>query len=67
MQKLLENGISSRRRIMTAHQESAYKKRKINLPFSEKLRDNSIVIPLYNDLRDKQSIKIINIIKNLLS
>ena len=60
MQKLLDKGISSRRGIMTAHQESAYVKRKTSLPVSEKLRDNSIIIPLYNTLNNDEAEKVIN-------
>ena len=50
MRKLLEKGISSRRGIMTAHQETAYNFMDIKLPISEDLRDNSILIPLYNEM-----------------
>ncbi len=50
MRKLLEKGISSRRGIMTAHQETAYNFMDIQLPISEDLRDNSILIPLYNEM-----------------
>ena len=63
MQKLLDAGIASRRGIMTAHQESAYKERKISLPISEKLRDNSIIIPLFLGMRDNEINKIIESIK----
>jgi dTDP-4-amino-4,6-dideoxygalactose transaminase len=49
MEMLLNMGISTRRGIMTAHRESAYKStlRKENLPISEKASDNSIIIPLF--------------------
>ena len=54
MQILLKKGISSRRGIMTAHQESAYKQREESLPRSEYLRDNSIIIPLYAAMSDEE-------------
>tara|TARA_B110001450_G_C17593076_1_gene469700 strand:+ start:11 stop:874 length:864 start_codon:yes stop_codon:yes gene_type:complete len=63
MQKLLDKGISTRRGIMTAHQESAYKKRKINLPLSEKLRDNTIIIPLFLGMGDNELNIVIDTIK----
>ena len=66
MQKLLEKGISSRRGIMTAHQESAYKKREDSLPKSEYLRDNSIIIPLYNKMNNNEVKFIIKSLKKTL-
>lgn len=49
MQKLLDAGISTRRGIMTAHRETAYKdySRGLQLPISEDAADRSIIIPLY--------------------
>jgi perosamine synthetase len=47
MQILLDKGISTRRGIMTAHSEIAYKFHEINLQQSEKLSDNSLILPLY--------------------
>lgn len=49
MQKLLDEGIATRRGIMTTHRETAYKKiqNDINLPVSEDLQDRSIILPLY--------------------
>jgi dTDP-4-amino-4,6-dideoxygalactose transaminase len=49
MEKLLEAGISSRRGIMTAHRETAYRdqNKNVNLPASEDAADRSIIIPLY--------------------
>lgn len=54
MQKLLDKGISTRRGIMTAHQETAYIHRNENLPISEELRDNSIIIPLFHNMTNKE-------------
>jgi dTDP-4-amino-4,6-dideoxygalactose transaminase len=54
MQKLLDIGIASRRGIMTAHQESAYKHRNEKLSISEDLRDNSILLPLYAQMTDEE-------------
>ncbi len=49
MQKLLDKGIASRRGIMTAHRETAYKGslEDLNLPVSEDLQDRSIILPLF--------------------
>jgi dTDP-4-amino-4,6-dideoxygalactose transaminase len=58
MQFLLQNGIASRRGIMTSHQESAYVNRNEKLPISENLRDNSIILPLYCQMK-KNEIKFV--------
>lgn len=49
MQKMLDEGIASRRGIMTAHRETAYREAYQNciLPVSEDAADNSIILPLY--------------------
>lgn len=49
MQKLLDDGISTRRGIMTTHRETAYKTdyKDVLLPISEDVCDQSIIIPLY--------------------
>jgi len=49
MRRLLEDGISSRRGIMTAHRETAYRDYMpgTSLPISEAASDSSLVIPLY--------------------
>lgn len=48
MQKLLDEGISTRRGIMTSHREKAYDHYpKVSLPASECSSDTSICLPLY--------------------
>jgi len=55
MQKLLDEGISSRRGIMTTHREIAYKDycKNLSLPVSEDTSDRSLVIPLYIPMTEK--------------
>lgn len=68
MQQLLDNGISSRRGIMTAHRETAYKLFEDNyeLPQSEDLCDNSIIIPLFVQLSEDEINHIIFWLRKLL-
>ncbi len=49
MQALLDEGVASRRGVMTSHRETAYKAASmgVSLPVSEDACDNSIIIPLY--------------------
>ncbi len=54
MQRLLEQGISTRRGIMLAHTEPAYAGQSIaDLSRSEAASENSLLLPLYADLSDE--------------
>ena len=66
MKILSSKGIASRRGIMNAHLETAYKKKIKKLPISENYYKNSIIIPLYISLKNDQIYYIINEIKKLL-
>jgi perosamine synthetase len=61
MQKMLDDGISSRRGIMTTHRETAYKTEYtgLSLPLSEKSCDRSIILPLYIPMKDEDIEKVI--------
>jgi dTDP-4-amino-4,6-dideoxygalactose transaminase len=51
MQRLLDQGISTRRGIMNAHQEPAYASMKhISLPESEAARDSVILLPIFDSM-----------------
>ena len=65
MQKMLDDGISSRRGIMTAHRETAYKTEcaGLSLPISEKAADRSIILPLYIPMKDEDIEKVIEAFK----
>ncbi len=68
MQKLLDVGISTRRGVVTAHRETAYKDYEVyNLPISEDASDNSIVIPLYYPMTQEEVAYVIMRIKNILN
>ena len=62
MQKMLDNGISTRRGIMTVHRESAYKHlfKDLKLPVSEITSDNSILIPLFVPMEEQDINSVIN-------
>jgi dTDP-4-amino-4,6-dideoxygalactose transaminase len=69
MQALLENNISSRRGVMTAHRETAYKNEYTDckLPVSEGLSDNSIILPLYYPMEQRDIDTVISVLKKLLA
>lgn len=68
MQLLLEKGIASRRGIMTSHRETAYKNigETYNLPISENLADNSIILPLYYPMEQKDIEYVVQTFKELI-
>lgn len=67
MQKLLDQGVATRRGIMNAHQEKPYQNPTHVLPNSEKARDSVILLPLYNDMSDQETQTVINSIKESIS
>ena len=67
MQQLLDKGIATRRGVMTAHRESAYKDEyRISLPVSEDAADRSIIIPLYIPMSEQDINYVIENIRSLI-
>jgi dTDP-4-amino-4,6-dideoxygalactose transaminase len=67
MQRLLDKGISTRRGIMNAHQESPYQAAQWSLPQSETCRDRTILLPLYHAIGEKNLRYIANTLREVLS
>lgn len=66
MQKLLDRGISTRRGVMASHMEPCYRKLigKVSLPETEKATKETIAIPLYSQMTDKEQDYVIeNLVK----
>ena len=67
MAKLLEKGIATRRGIMAIHREPCYRAYAgIHLPNTDKLTDNTLLLPLYPALSAEEQTFIINSIKESL-
>ena len=67
MEKLLENGIASRRGIMTIHREKAYAEyNDLSLPITVELSDNSILLPLYVPMKKEDVLYVCDILKKLI-
>lgn len=68
MQALLDKGVSSRRGVMTAHRETAYKEycQGLSLPATEDACDNSIIIPLYVPMSLEEVDTVISAFRNCL-
>lgn len=69
MQKLYDKGISTRRGVMTAHRELAYKDycKGLKLPISEDASDRSIILPLYVPMKEEELKFVIESICELLN
>ncbi len=50
MQQLMDRGVATRRGIMNAHQEPAYRPMNWSLPRSESTRDGTILFPFFSDI-----------------
>lgn len=68
MQQMLDAGVSTRRGIMTAHRETAYKQEcaGLSLPVSEDAADNSIILPLYIPMQQSDIEKVIQTFRSSL-
>jgi dTDP-4-amino-4,6-dideoxygalactose transaminase len=63
MQKLLDDGVSSRRGIMNAHQEAPYADAgPARLPHSEEARDSVIVLPLFPGMTDDELLRVVELL-----
>jgi len=61
LQHLLDRGIAGRRGIMLAHRETPYLqgRRPVALPVSEAASDNSLLLPLYPQMTDREQDQVI--------
>jgi perosamine synthetase len=68
MQALLARGIHSRRGVMCAHREPAYRDLPLRqpLPVSELLQDRSVILPLFPELSEADQDRVIAALKEML-
>jgi perosamine synthetase len=66
MQHMLDRGVSTRRGIMCAHREAAYRDLPLRypLPHSEAAQDRCIIIPLYNQMTEAEQSKVIDTLRS---
>ncbi|MBF0385866.1 MAG: DegT/DnrJ/EryC1/StrS family aminotransferase, partial [Candidatus Omnitrophica bacterium] len=64
MQKLLDQGITTRSGIMNAHEQKIYKNSKWRLPFSEKASRDVVLLPLFQAMEIEQINLVCEAIKN---
>lgn len=66
MERLLKKGISSRRGIMAIHREPCYSRNNATLPETERITDNTIILPLYPSMTDEEARHVISSISDIL-
>ncbi len=59
MQRLLDNGIATRRGIMCAHREAPYAAAHPPLPESERAQDRCVLLPLFSQMSDAEQDRIV--------
>jgi dTDP-4-amino-4,6-dideoxygalactose transaminase len=64
MGEMLDTGVATRRGVMTAHREPAYRHRAISLPISEMASDGSLAIPLFSDMTQDQAARVVAALVN---
>ncbi len=69
MQELLARGIHTRRGVMCAHREPAYRDPPLRqpLPVSEYLQDRGIILPLYPEMTEAEQDQVIVALREVLS
>lgn len=69
MQLMMDEGVSTRRGVMTSHREPAYAHfcQGVSLPVTERVSDNSIILPLYVPMLQEDVQKVISVFTRLVS
>jgi dTDP-4-amino-4,6-dideoxygalactose transaminase len=66
MEVLAEAGVSARRGIMAAHRQPAYRgvdTGSVPLPITERLTDNTLILPLYHSLSDADQLRVVDALR----
>lgn len=53
MQYFLDNGVSVKPGVMNAHRELPYNNSNVHLPKSEEARDDTVLLPIYHEMEEK--------------
>jgi perosamine synthetase len=65
LRRLMAFGISARRGFMAAHLEAAYSGvSRIALPVTERLTRQTLILPLFHDLREDEQQRVIDVIRD---
>lgn len=69
MQRLLDQGIASRRGVMTIHREPAYADLCVGLelPVTEAASDHSVILPMYPQMTDEEQEQVVSVVRKALT
>lgn len=62
MSALADADISARRGVMAAHRQPAYAHAHASLPVTERLTDNSVILPVYHDLAEEDLERVVDVL-----
>jgi len=65
MQKLLDQGVSTRPGVMNSHCQAPYQSSLWHLPETEKARDLTILLPIFPQITDQEINKVVEVLKNV--
>jgi len=67
MEKMLDAGIHTRRGIMAIHREPCYVMNKVELPNTDRISENSLILPLHPSMSDEEIQHVIKCVHSFLS
>lgn len=62
LERLARAGISARRGIMAAHRQPAFRDSKASLPVTDRLTDNTLILPLFHMMTESEQARVIDCI-----
>jgi dTDP-4-amino-4,6-dideoxygalactose transaminase len=66
MQGLLDMDISTRRGIMAVHREACYQNKRLSLSETERITENSVLIPIYPSMTSEECEYLLSSLKEVL-
>jgi len=67
LRALADAGISARRGIMAAHMEPAYAQASASLPVTERLTENSLILPLFHQMTESEQEHVVSVLTSALA
>ena len=73
MQTMLDEGISTRRGVMSAHREPAYQREpwraehRNALAISEEISDDGLILPLFGDMTDDDQVRVASVLARAIT
>lgn len=65
MWRLAEAEVSARRGIMAAHRQPAYASSRAELPVTDRLTDNTLILPLFHQMSETEQARVIEVLREV--